>query len=176
MTMRKILATTLLASSLLLAATPALAVTANGGMRVAVFDREAALLASDVAKAAQDKLNADMKPLRDKHEQLRRDIKAMEERFQKEVATMTEKDKRALRAQADAKAQEFNSLIQQVQKRTQDAQQELLRRLLPSMETIVEDLRKAGNYDIILDRRAAVYVSPEFDLTRRVTDRLNVVK
>ena len=91
-----------------------------------------------------------MKPQRDKLEQLRRDIKGMEEKFVKEAAAMSERDKKALREQADQKANEFNTLIAQVQKRTQDAQQDLLNRLLPSMQAVLEDMRKAGNFDIIM--------------------------
>ena len=89
---------------------------------------------------------------------------------------MTESNKKALRDQADKKAQEFNTLIQQVQERTQQAQQDLLKRLLPNLEGILDDLRKSGGYDIILDRRSAVYVAPELDLTKRVVDRLNAGK
>ena len=141
-----------------------------------MLDREAALLASNAARTAQEKLNAEMKPQRDRLDALRNDIKAMEQRFQKESATMSESNKKALRDQADKKAQEFNTLIQQVQERTQQAQQDLLKRLLPNLEGILDDLRKAGDYDIILDRRSAVYVAPELDLTKRVVDRLNAGK
>lgn len=159
-----------------LAGAPSLAAAANGGTRIAVIDREAALLATDAAKAAQDKLNADMKPQRERLEQLRRDIKGLEEKFQKDAATMSERDKKALRDQADVKAGEFNKLIQQLQQRTSEAQQDLLNRLLPTMQGVLDDLRKAGNYDLVLDRRGAIYVDPELDLTRRVTERLNAGK
>ena len=89
---------------------------------------------------------------------------------------MSERDKKALREQADQKANEFNSLITQVQKRTQDAQQDLLNRLLPSMQVVLEDMRKAGNFDIIMDRRGVIYVDPDLDLTKRVVERLNAAK
>lgn len=154
----------------------AMPVSAAEGAKIAMLDREAALLASNAARVAQEKLNADMKPQRDRLDGLRNDIKAMEQRFQKEGATMSESSKKSLRDQADKKAQEFNVLIQQVQERTQQAQQDLLKRLLPSLEGILDDLRKSGGYDIILDRRSAVYVAPELDLTKRVVDRLNAGK
>ena len=170
--MKKLLASVVLGATLL-SALPALAAD---GTKIAMLDREAALLASNAARTAQEKLNAEMKPQRDRLDSLRNDIKAMEQRFQKENAAMSESNKKALRDQADKKAQEFNTLIQQVQERTQQAQQDLLKRLLPNLEGILDDLRKAGGYDIILDRRSAVYVAPELDLTKRVVDRLNAGK
>lgn len=168
-----LLAGILAGASFMAQATPA---SPQAGMRIAVIDREAALLSTDAARAAQDRLNADMKPQRDKLEQLRRDIKGLEEKFQKEAATMSERDKKALRDQADAKAAEFNKLIQQVQQRTSDAQQELLNRLLPGMQSVLDEMRKAGNYDVILDRRSVIYADPEVDLTKRVAERLNAIK
>lgn len=145
-------------------------------MRMAVIDREEALLSSNTAKLAQDKLARDMKPQRDRLERLRSEIRGLEERFAKEGAGMADTAKRQLQQQAEAKALEFNTLIEQVQKRTQDAQQELLKRMVPSLETALEELRKAGNYDIILERRAVVLVPPEHDLTKKVVDRLNAVR
>jgi outer membrane protein len=170
--MKKLLASVVLGVTLF----SALPAFAADGTKIAMLDREAALLASNAARTAQEKLNAEMKPQRDRLDALRNDIKAMEQRFQKESATMSESNKKALRDQADKKAQEFNTLIQQVQERTQQAQQDLLKRLLPNLEGILDDLRKAGDYDIILDRRSAVYVAPELDLTKRVVDRLNAGK
>jgi len=170
--MKKLLASVVLGATLF----SALPAFAADGTKIAMLDREAALLASNAARTVQEKLNAEMKPQRDRLDALRNDIKAMEQRFQKESATMSESNKKALRDQADKKAQEFNTLIQQVQERTQQAQQDLLKRLLPNLEGILDDLRKAGDYDIILDRRSAVYVAPELDLTKRVVDRLNAGK
>ncbi len=159
----------------LLALSMMLPVSAHA-MRIAVIDREAALLASNTAKVAQDRLAREMKPQRDRLEALRGEIRGLEERFAKEGAGMSDAAKRQLQQQAEAKAQEFNVLIEQVQKRTQDAQQELLKRMVPTLETTLEELRKAGNYDIILERRAVVLVPPEHDLTKKVVDRLNAVR
>ncbi len=174
--MKKQLMVTLLAGFLAAGSiSPALAAPASG-TRIAVLDSQAALLSSDVAKSALARLQADLKPQRDKADALRRDIKALDEKFQKEVATMSEKTKKDYRAQQTAKVTEFNTLLQQVQKRSQDAEQEVLNKLVPNMQAIVEEMRKSGEYDIILDRRSAIAVSPEFDLTKRVIDRLNAVK
>jgi Skp family chaperone for outer membrane proteins len=41
---------------------------------------------------------------------------------------------------------------------------------------VLDDMRKAGNFDIIIDRRGVVYVDPDLDLTKRVVERLNAAK
>lgn len=165
-------------TALLLAAasaTPALAAPA-GPQHIAFIDREAALLDSQAAKTAQEKLQTEMKPQRDRLESLRRDIRTLEEKFQKEAATMSERDKKALRDQGEAKAAEFNALVQQVQKRTAEAQRALVDKTLPQLTKAIEDLRKEGGYDIILELRAMVAADPSLDLTGKLTERLNSQK
>ena len=172
--MKKSLAAALLMAGL--SSLAAAAATPAQGMRIAFVDREAALLASDSARAAQDKLLQEVKPQSDRLEQLRKDIRGYEEKFRKDGATMSERDKKALREQADTKAAEFNNLVQLVQKRTAEAQQELLTRTLPTINKSLDDLRKDGGFDIILEARTAVYADPSLDLTRKLTERLNAQK
>ena len=47
---------------------------------------------------------------------------------------------------------------------------------MPKLEGIIEDLRKEGNYDIILEKKYVIYAVPAADLTKKITDRLNAAK
>ena len=83
-----------------------LAVPAFAG-NVAVADSQAAIMATEMAKKTFEKLNNDMKPQRDRLDQLRKDIAAIEEKFQKNASVMSDKDKRDLQKQAESKLGEF---------------------------------------------------------------------
>jgi Skp family chaperone for outer membrane proteins len=143
---------------------------------VAVADSQAAILATNVAKKTFEKLNADMKPQRDRLEQLRKDIAVIEEKFQKNASVMSDKDKRDLQKQAEGKINEFKGLADAVQKRANETQQDMLKVLIPKTEVVVEDLRKAGNYDIIIEKKNVIFATPEADLTQKITDKLNAMK
>ncbi len=67
------IASYLIASMLAVLATPVFA------GNVAVADSQAAIMATDMAKKTFEKLNNDMKPQRDRLEQLRKDISTIEE-------------------------------------------------------------------------------------------------
>mgnify|MGYP000898322595 FL=1 len=54
---------------------------------VAVADSQTAIMATDAAKKTFDKLNADMKPQRDRLDTLRKDIAGFEEKFQKNASS-----------------------------------------------------------------------------------------
>jgi Skp family chaperone for outer membrane proteins len=143
---------------------------------VAVADSQTAIMATDAAKKTFDKLNADMKPQRDRLDTLRKDIAGFEEKFQKNASVMSDKDKRELQKQAEAKINEFKSLADAVQKRAQEVQQEMLKSLIPKTEVVVEELRKAGNYDIIIEKKNVIFADPSVDLTKKITEKLNAAK
>lgn len=160
-------------ASLLFASLTLTAGTAMAAGRIAFVDREGALLASKPAQDAQSRLQVELKPQRDRLEQLQKDIRGYEDKFKKDGATMSDSQKKALNDQAGAKMSEYNNLIQQSQKRVADAQQDLLNKTLPTINKTLDDLRKEGGYDMILDSRAVVYGDPANDLTQKLTDRLN---
>lgn len=145
-------------------------------LKIAVVDTQAALLASDVAKKAVEKLQGEFKVQRDRMGQLKTEVDALQARAQKEGAVMSEKDKKDLQKQAEGKIQEFNNLAQMVQKRTQEVQNELLQRLIPKMEVIIEEMQKANKYDIIIEKKSVIFADPGVELTKKVTEKLNAAK
>ncbi|HMU86467.1 MAG TPA: OmpH family outer membrane protein [Agitococcus sp.] len=164
------LASYLIAGLLTTIAMPALA------GNVAVADSQAAIMATEMAKKTFEKLNNDMKPQRDRLEQLRKDIAAIEEKFQKNASVMNDKDKRDLQKQAESKLNEFKNLADAVQKRANEVQQEMLKTLIPKTEVVVEEIRKAGNYDIIIEKKNVIFADPAVDITKKITEKLNAAK
>ncbi|WP_410209191.1 OmpH family outer membrane protein [Aquirhabdus sp.] len=143
---------------------------------VAVADSQAAVLASNVAKQTIEGLNTSLKSQRDRLEQLRKEITGFQERFQKDGSVMSDKDKQALQTQAQSKLNEYNSTAEGVQRRIEEAQSNMLKTLMPKLEGIIEDLRKEGNYDVIVEKKYVIWAAPTADLTKKITDRLNAAK
>ncbi len=143
---------------------------------VAVADSQAAVLASNAAKQTIDGLNTSLKSQRERLEQLRKDITAIQERFQKDGSVMSDKDKQALQAQAQSKLNDYNGTAEGVQRRIEEAQTAMLKTLMPKLESIIDDLRKEGNYDVIVEKKYVIWASPAADLTKKITDRLNAAK
>ncbi len=143
---------------------------------VAVADSQAAVLASNAAKQTIDGLNTSLKSQRERLEQLRKDITGIQERFQKDGSVMSDKDKQALQAQAQSKLNDYNGTAEGVQRRIEEAQTAMLKTLMPKLEAIIDDLRKEGNYDVIVEKKYVIWASPAADLTKKITDRLNAAK
>ncbi|HNJ87817.1 MAG TPA: OmpH family outer membrane protein, partial [Agitococcus sp.] len=86
------------------------------------------------------------------------------------------KDKRDLQKQAESKLNEFKNLADAVQKRANEVQQEMLKTLIPKTEVVVEEIRKAGNYDIIIEKKNVIFADPAVDITKKITEKLNAAK
>ncbi len=143
---------------------------------VAVADSQAAVLSSNIAKKTIEDLNVSLKPQRERLEKLRSEIQGIQEKFQKDAKILSEKDKKDLQAQGQNKLNEYNSTTDGVQRRIEEAQATMLKTLMPKMEKIVEDLRKEGSYDLIIEKKYVIWSSESVDLTKKITDRLNASK
>ena len=143
---------------------------------VAVADSQAAVLASNLAHQTIEGLNSSLKTQRDHLEALRKEITTLQEKFQKNGSVMSDPDKKALQTQAQAKLNDYNGTAEGVQRRIEEAQTAMLKKVMPKLESIIEDLRKEGKFDVIVEKKYVIWASPEADLTKKITDRLNAAK
>lgn len=52
----------------------------------------------------------------------------------------------------------------------------MLEQLKPKLDSAVEAVLEAGNYDLVIDRSAVIDVNPSLDITRQVIERLNSMR
>lgn len=149
------------------AAVPALATN------VVVLDTDAAIKSTDLARKTIEKLNADTKPQRDRADALRKELSDLQEKFQKNASIMSDKEKQEMEKQYQIKMYELNGLGEAMQKRNVEMTQELLKKVAGTLQNVVESVRTANKYDIILDRKSAHMVDPSSDITKDVADKLN---
>ncbi len=140
---------------------------------VAVADSQSAVMGTDFARKTIDKFNADMKPQRDRLDTLRKDIAGIQEKFQKNASIMSDKEKQEMQKQMESKANEFNALAESFQKRLQEVHQDMLQKMYPKLESAVEDIRKASNIDIIIEKKNVIWADATVDITKKITEKLN---
>jgi outer membrane protein len=156
---------------LVLAAFAAPAVAAD--LKVAVVDFDNALMSSDAGKKWADSINASLKGPRDQMATLKKQVEDLGVKAQKDAAIMSEKDKKDMQQEMSNKIQQYQRLEQDGQRSLSEARQQFLERMYPKLEAAIDELRKSGNYTLILNRQTAVYVDPAFDLTAKITEKLN---
>lgn len=144
-----------------------------GSARIAVLDWQAALLGSTQVQkeftAAEQQLGGEQARVR----QLAEEARSLQERLQRDGSIMSEDERRRVSQQVEQKAQEYQFLASRLQNQLQEVRQEIVERHRPKLEQAVNDLINEYKIDLLLDRQAAAYVRPEFDLTEAVGAKLN---
>lgn len=156
--------------ALLLMLVPALAMADT---KVAVLDPMTAVVNTDFVKNRQVKLQAELQDKEARARKLANELQSMQENMQKNGMTMSKDEKTKLQDSFTTKNMEFQSLKQLVQKRVQDDQQDVLETVQPKLEQAVNDFAKAHNIDVVLSSQAILFVKPDIDITKAITDSLN---
>ena len=150
--------------------------TTSYATNIAVADSQNAVMSSDLAKQTVDTLNTSIKPQRDRMQALAKDIEDLNTRAEKDGKVIGADELKKMNAEYTSKTNEYKGLAEGVQRRVEDAQANMLKLLMPKMEAVIEQIRTENKYDIILEKKSAIWSAPEIDITKKITDRLNSLK
>ena len=165
-TLRAILAT----SALMMAfAAP----SAFAEVKIAVVDVQAAILNSEEAKRLLAQIQEEFKAEEEKIRQIQTEAAVLYERMQKDAEVMSEAEKRRVQQQIESKNNDFVYNRQKLQRLIEERQQELFAGIDQKVQKAIEELVKSDDYDLIVPRQAALYVSELYNITRKVTEKLN---
>ena len=161
----------ILAISVLALTTP----VALAEVKIAVVDVQTAILQSEEAKRLMAQIQTEFKTKEDEIRAIQSEAAGMLERAQKDAEVMTESEKRKLQQQIESKNNDFVYLRQKLQREIEERQKELFTGIDAKVQKAIEDLVLEEDYDLILPRQAALYVGDLYNITRKVTERLNAI-
>ena len=97
------------------------------------------------------------------------------ERMQKDGEVMSEAEKRKVQQQIESINNDFVYERQKLQRSIEERQKELFAGIDQRVQTAINEIVLSDDYDIILPRQAALYVGDLYDITRKVTEKLNMI-
>ena len=142
-------------------------------MKIAFVDVQRAILSSEQAKKLQAQIGEEFKDEEAEIRQVSSDAAALIQRLQKDSEVMSDAEKIKLQKQIEEKENDFSYLLQKLQNKIQTRQTELFSGTEVRLQKAIEDLVMSDDYDVILPRNAALYVGDLYDITRKVTEKLN---
>lgn len=142
-------------------------------MKIAFVDVQRAILSSEQAKKLQVQIGEEFKDEEAEIRQVSSDAAALIQRLQKDSEVMSDSEKIKLQKQIEEKENDFSYLRQKLQNKIQTRQTELFAGTEVRLQKAIEDLVMSDDYDVILPRNAALYVGDLYDITRKVTEKLN---
>lgn len=146
--------------------------------KVAVLDMEQALMATDVMQARIKKLSSqpEFAALKAKFEALQADLKSLVQEAQSNKMTWSDSEQQAQRIKAEAKQAELRLTLQNLKQQEQVAMKDVMEELGPKAKTALKQITVAEGIEVVLSRKAAVWVSDDSDITKTLTKRLNKAK
>ena len=140
---------------------------------IAVLDYQMALLESDAAKnysvEAEKRFGSQLQRLQN----LESEAKRLQERIQRDGEKLEQSELEKLELEFRQKAREFQNQSRELNEAKAQSDRQMLEDLKPKLDSAVEQVIQAGNYDLVIDRSAVVDVKPNLDITRQVIERLN---
>ena len=142
-------------------------------IKIAVVDVQQAIISSEEAKRLLGQIQAEFKTDEDSIKGIQTQAAALLQKLQKDAEVMSEEEKRRVQSEIESLNNDFVYQRQKLQKEIQARQNELFVGIDAKVRKAIEDLVLANDYDMILPRGAALYVGDLYDITRKVTEKLN---
>jgi len=142
-------------------------------VKIAVVDVQGAILQSEEAKRLLQQIQTEFKTEEDEIREIQSEAAAMLQRLQKDAEVMSDVEKRRIQQQIESRNNDFVYLRQKLQRQIEERQQELFAGIDGKVQKAIEALVKSDDYDLILPRQAALYVNEIYNITRKVTEKLN---
>lgn len=170
--MIKIARSLIVAASLILATGGAFA-QSEGGLKIAVLDMATALLNSEVARGVEQELQTETSDDQNKLRNLATQGQQLQERLQKDGEVMSEAEQRRVVGEIQEIQNQYQFLLQKIQTLSQERRQQFQQTYAPNLVQAISEVVEEEDFDIVVRAEAALYFDNSFDITARVTEKLN---
>ncbi len=147
----------------------------SGPGKIAVIDMQRAILSTDEAKDRLKKLRSDKDytASRKEAQALSAEVEAMTKALQKDMAILSNEQRQHKGEKIQAKRADIEHLARKLQSAEEKLVKELVMEVRPLLKDAISELIDKENIGLLLDRQATHHVGAGYDVTAKVTDKLN---
>lgn len=146
--------------------------------KIAVLDIDRAILQTQEAekrfKALQEQ--ADFKADRAEFERLKKEQESLVKQFQKDLAVMSNEQKEAQRKKIGSAQSDLEHIGRKLQAAEQEVAQALAQEMAPKLQAAVSEIIKSEGIGLLVNSKAVMHADTSFNITAKVTDKLNQAK
>lgn len=154
----------------LMVASPA----AAQSLKLGYIDSQQILQEAPGAAAAREQLQQELSQMQSEVQQMGEELQQAIEQFEQQQLTLSDQARQTRQEELLQRQQEYQQRLQQLEQQAAQRQQELVQPVMNRVNTVIEQIRREGNYTMIFDAAAQgiVAADPGFDLTPEVIRRL----
>ena len=146
--------------------------------KIAVFDLQAAILNTDTAQKQikEFEAKAAFADLKAQFESIRAELQALDKNAQTNSVTWSEEQKVEHRKNVEYKRADLELVTKKLQQESQIVVNQILQANAQKAQAIIQDLVKSEGIGLILNSQAVQYADSSYNITAKITDRLNNAK
>lgn len=144
-------------------------------LKLGYIDMQRALNASEAGKEAKEQLAARVKKYQEEINTKQEDIKKLKDELEKQGMLLSETTRAAKEKDYQQRLKEFQRFTKDAQDELQAKDEEFTRKILESMEKVIQEFGRNNGYTLIFDKNAAgtLFVDDKADVTEEVLKLLN---
>ena len=146
---------------------------ALGEIKIGVINVQGAIFASEEAKQFTARMNEEFSDEQQALLALQTEGNTKIQQMQKDADVMSEAERRRVQQELESINNDLVYQRQKLQRQVDERQQEFLAGFDQKFQRAIEDLVRDEDFDMIIPRQTAIYVSDVYDVTRKVTEKLN---
>ncbi len=145
--------------------------------KIAVVNLQEAILQTDLAqkRLAEVRSQEDYKSDKAEFERLKKEMEDLAKKFQKDAAVMSQEQQLAARKKLANKQADLEHVTGKLQQAEQLAGQSLLQEMSPKVQQVLRELITAEGIGLLLQQQAVIHADAGYNITAKVTDKLNQV-
>jgi outer membrane protein len=143
--------------------------------KIAVLSVQEAILNTQLATEKMEELRntPDYKEDKAEFDKLKAEGIALYERLQKDSAVMSAEEKQGVQRQIASKSADIDHVRKKLQESEKRIAQGLMQVLGRSAQEVITALIQSEGIGLLLDRQAALHADSSYNITAKVTDKLN---
>jgi outer membrane protein len=148
-------------------------VAVSEGMKVGVLDMATALFNSERAQGVSDEVTLETEEDQQKIRDLATEAQRLQEELQQNAAVLSEDEQRRMAENIQELAVQYDFLVQKVEAYVEQKRQEFQQTYAPNLVQAITELVEEEEFDIVFRAEAALHYRGAYDITARVTEKLN---
>lgn len=144
--------------------------------KIGLIDFQRLVDDSNAGKAIKAELTAKKKKMEDELTQKGREIEDLKKTLEREAMVMDKDMREQKERDFRIKVVDFRSLQKKYEEDLQELKDQLMGGLQQQALEIIDDIGKSGGYQIIIDKRVALYSRSNIDITDEVIKRHDALK
>ncbi len=140
---------------------------------IAILDQNSALFSTNAAEAENARLQADFGEMDAERQALMQELNRLARQHQNDAAIMSQAEKQELEQKIETSRQRYADLNMRLQQGQQEREQAFINKYSRTLVTAIETIVEQGDFDLVLDASAVIFVKDGYDITQQVIDEFN---